>query len=472
MTLLVLDARAPRSETAAQPAASGAVTARDQVDVAVTVYNGRLALVRDVRRVALPGGASTLRFEDIAASINPAAVHVRSLTAPAGLDVLEQNYQYDLLEPQKLLQKYVGREVTLVRARQEDGSTRYEEVPATLLALNGGPVWRVGSEIVTGLPSDHYRFPAVPDDLYSAPTLIWKLENTGPREQQVELSYLTGGIGWSADYVLTVARDDKTAGLDGWVTLTNESGAAYRDATLQLVAGEINRVYDRHEMGKLMEAADAMRPAAPQFVREAFSEYHLYALGRRTSIGQKETKQINLLGAPAVPVVKRFVVNGDYSYYRAHQPGAAVKDRVEVFYRFENHAAQGLGQPLPAGVVRVYQADAKGGIHFVGEDRIDHTPANETLDLHVGNAFDVICERKQTDFRRLASDVREAAYEVRIRNHKTSSVQVEINEPIGGDWEMLQASHRWAKTAAFAARFDVSVPPDGEAVITYRVRIR
>jgi hypothetical protein len=286
------------------------------------------------------------------------------------------------------------------------------------------------------------------------------------------VSYLTGGLAWSADYVLTVGRDDKKADLNGWVTLTNASGAAYRDAKLQLVAGDINRVRPREAAAEMMDLGAARAASAPQFAREAFSEYHLYSLARRTTVGEKETKQVSLLDAPEVAIDKRFVVNGEYSYYRAQRPGAAVTDQVEVYYSFKNAAPDGLGEPLPAGIIRVYQADSGGAVHFVGEDRIQHTPKDETIDLHVGNAFDIVCERKQTDFRRLASDLWEVAFEIRIRNHKGSDVRVELNEPIGGDWEMIRASHQWTKTAAFAARFEVPVPAGGEAVVSYRVRIR
>lgn len=449
-----------------------ATTGADQREVALTIYNDNLGLVREVRRVSLPGGDLTLRFEDIAAAVNPATVHVRSLTAPPGLDVLEQNYEYDLLEPQKLLQKYVGREVTLVRARHENGSTRYDEVKATLMSLNSGPIWRIGSEIVTGLSADHYRFAELPDDLFSHPTLVWALSNRGPRQQDLEVSYLTGGLSWASDYVLTVGRDDRHAALDGWVTLTNRSGATFRNARLQLVAGDINRVAASKE--DVMEAMRA--PAGPEarpFTREAFAEYHLYSLGRRTSVRAAETKQISLLGAPSVPVAKRFVVEGQRVYYRnARHPGSAIKDVVQVYYTFRNDETSGLGQPLPAGTIRVYQTDSKGSVHFVGEDRIGHTPENETISLHVGNAFDIVAERRQTDYRRVADTVWELAFAITIRNHKTVPIQVEVNEPVAGDWDVLQASHRWSKTEAWALRFDVPVAAGGDATVSYRIRIR
>jgi hypothetical protein len=450
-----------------------AATGADQRDVALTIYNDNLGLVREVRRVSLPAGDLTLRFEDIAAAIDPATVHVRSLAAPPALEVFEQNYEYDLLEPQKLLQKYVGREVTLVRARHENGSTRYDEVKATLLSLNNGPIWRIGSEVVTGLSADHYRFPELPDNLFSRPTLVWMLSNRGPREQDIEVSYLTGGLSWASDYVLTVGRDDRRAALDGWVTLTNRSGATFRHARLQLVAGDINRVVasKEHVMDAMRAAAAA--PEARPFTREAFAEYHLYSLGRPTSVRAQETKQISLLGAPSVPVAKRFVVEGQHVYYRnARHPGSAIRDVVQVHYTFRNDEASGLGQPLPAGTVRVYQTDSKGSVHFVGEDRIGHTPENETISLHVGNAFDIVAERRQTDYRRVADTVWELAFAITIRNHKTVPIQVEVNEPVTGEWEVLEASHRWSKTEAWALRFDVPVDAGGETTVSYRVRIR
>src|SRR5687767_6766459 len=258
-----------------------ASTLDDQTELALTVYNSDLALVRDVRTLQLPRGMSDLRFMDVAATVNPATVHFRSLTQPATLGVLEQNYEYDLLEPEKLLRKYVGREVTLVRTRQDGGTTREEEVRALLLSYNNGPVWRIGKEIVTGLHADHIRFPELPGNLHSRPTLIWTLQNSGAAAHRVEASYLAGKLAWNADYVLTVGRDDKTGDLDGWVTLTNGSGTAFNNARLQLVAGDLNRV--RQQLQERRDAAEMMAKsaAAPAMAQEAFSDYHLYTLGRR-----------------------------------------------------------------------------------------------------------------------------------------------------------------------------------------------
>src|SRR5277367_3222765 len=258
-------------------------TEKDQTDLSVTVYNSNLALVRDVRQIHLQSGAFPLHFEDVAASIMPATVHFRSLTDPAKLSVIEQNYEYDLLDPQKLLQKYVGREVTLVRPETDAGSTKWVETKALLLSDNNGPVWKIGDEIVTGMSADSYRFPDLPGNLYSRPTLVWTLDNRGANAQKVEASYLTSNMSWKADYVLTVTRDEKAADLDGWVTLANNSGVAYANAKLQLVAGEIHQIVQAgmaRGMAKAMVANEAA--PAPQSAQESFSEYHLYSLERRT----------------------------------------------------------------------------------------------------------------------------------------------------------------------------------------------
>jgi len=447
-------------------------TEKDQVDLAVTVYNSNIALVRDVRQIHLPSGLFPLHFEDVAASINPATVHFRSLVDPAKLNVIEQNYEFDLLDPQKLLQKYVGKEVTLVRAEKDGGSTRWVETKAVLLANNGGPVWKIGNEIVTGMAVDSYRFPDLPENLYSRPTLVWMLENRGAESQRVEASYLTSNMNWSADYVLTVGRDERTADLDGWVTLVNNSGVTYSNAKLQLVAGELNRVEPPMAI-EAMGKAVARNAAAPQFGQEAFSEYHLYTLGRRTSIQNNESKQISLLSGSGVPVEKYLLVEGQQYWFRSPQGiGNPISQPVKVLYRFKNDEKSSLGMPLPAGTVRVYQADSKGGIQFVGEDRIDHTPKDETLKIHVGNAFDVVCERKETDYKKIASNVIELEYQITLRNHKDSAVTVEVREPIGGDWEVLNSNLKWTKLDATTLGFSIPVEKDGTATLDYRVRVK
>jgi hypothetical protein len=446
-------------------------TLDDQVDLAVTVYNSDVALVRDVRELRLARGVGELRFMDIAATVNPATVHFRSISQPSQLGVLEQNYEYDLLEPDKLLRKYVGRDVKLVRMQQQDGTTRPEEVTARLLSYNSAPVWRIGNEIITGMHADHIRFPELPQNLYARPTLIWMLDNDGVERHRVEAAYLAGKLSWAADYVLNVGRDDKAADLDGWVTLNNGSGTQFRNARLQLVAGDLNRV--RQEIGRMMDvAARAQVAAEAPIQQETFSEYHLYTLNRRTSINNNQTKQVSLLGGTGVPVRKRYLVEGQSFYYRnTYHPGAPIKDVVQVYYQFKNEEKAGLGMPMPAGTVRVYQADTRGGVQFVGEDRIGHTPKDETVNLKIGNAFDVVAERNQTDFEKIAANIYEVEFEITLRNHKTVPISVEVNEPVGGTWRMLRSSHEWTKTAAWATQFTVPVAADGTSVLNYRVRV-
>lgn len=447
-------------------------TAQDQKEMAVTVYNSNIALVRDVRRVRLPEGTIDLRYMDIAAQVNPATVHIASVTAPKELNVLEQNYEYDLLSPQKLLQKYVGKELTLIRVVQENNSTHEVPVRAILLADNDGPVWKVGNEIVTGMGTDRYEFPDLPENLYSKPTLIWLLDNRYAGEQTVEASYLTNQANWNADYVLTVHTDQKAADLNGWVTVVNQSGTSFHNAQLQLVAGELNRVQPPRPRLQFNMMAKAEAAAPPQFEQEALSEYHLYTLQRPTSIRENESKQISLLAAAGAAIEKVFEVDGQTWYYQNPQsPGQPNKEPVKVLIKFKNAEANSLGMPLPAGTVRVYQADSKGRLQFIGEDRIDHTPKDETVSLHIGNAFDVVAERKQTDYQRLGAHTVEVEYEISLRNHKPDPITVFVNEPIGGDWTILNSNFHYEKTAAFAARFTVPVAANSEAVLKYRVRI-
>ncbi len=430
------------------------------------MYNSDLALVRDVRDVTIPAGTFQLKFMDIAASVNPATVHFRSLTSPAALSVLEQNYEYDLLNPQKLLSKYVGRDLLV-----NWGPT---QVKATLLSDNGGPVWRINNQIVTGFTPSPMSFPELPKNLYDRPTLLWTLENHGPAKQKIETSYLATKLSWSADYVLTVNRDENAADLGGWVTLVNNSGTSFENARLQLVAGEVNRV--RPGVAGAAQALVTVTTESPRlekdFEQENFNEYHLYSLSRPTSVLNAETKQVSLLDASAVPVTKIYEVNGQNYYYRQDlRPGAPVKDPVQVYYKFQNAEKSNLGMPLPAGTIRIYQSDSHGNVQFAGEDNISHTPKDEELNLHVGDAFDVVAERKQTDFKSLGGNTYEMEYEITLRNHKDTPIAVQVNEPIGGDWEIQSSSFPYQKTAAFAAQFAVPVAANTNAVLRYRVRV-
>ena len=450
-------------------------TARDRQSVNITVYNSNLGLVRETRRLTLPSGRIALRFADVTALIRPETVHLASLTAPSSLQILEQNYQYDLLNPAKLLDKFVGREITLVLRRYQNNTESFEPVQATLLSNNGGQVWRINGQIVINPTNiSEMRFPDLPKNLVATPTLVWDVENTGTAAQTIEASYLTSGLSWRADYVLLVNADDTKGDLQGWVTLTNSSGATFEDARLQLVAGDVNRVseYEQRPVDALRAAA--MTKSEAQFQEQGFFEYHLYTLQRPATIRNSETKQVSLLEAAGFDVKKEFVLNGQRYYYTGYNnPGQAIKEKVGVYMQFRNSQQNKLGMPLPAGTIRLYKKDDKGNQQFIGEDKIDHTPKDEDVRVKVGDAFDIVAERKQTDFKVLASGhLYEYAYEIKIRNHKDGPVTVVVNEPIGGDWEMVTSTFEAKKTAAFAAQFNVPVAKDGEATLSYRVRVR
>jgi hypothetical protein len=453
-------------------------TAGDRRSVNITIYNSNIGLVRETRSLSLPNGRIALSFADVSAQIRPETVHLRSLTEVNALSILEQNYQYDLLNPGKLLDKYVGREITLVLRRYQNNTEILEPVRAVLLSNNQGQVWKLNNQIVIN-PTNiaEMRFPDVPKNLVATPTLVWDVENTRVGQQTVEASYLTGGMNWKADYVLVINSDDTLGDLQGWVTLQNRSGIGFENVRLQLVAGDVNRVKDEDSEREGRRAMDEMlarnEAAKQQFQEQAFFEYHLYTLGRPTSIREQETKQVSLLEAAGFDVSKEYVINGQSYYYRSYNnPGAAIKEKVGVYMQFRNSERNRLGMPLPAGTVRLYKQDAGGNQQFIGEDRIDHTPKDEDVRVKVGDAFDIVAERKQTDYKVISSNVYEYAYEIKIRNHKQGPITVIVNEPIGGDWEMVSSSYKAEKTAAFAAQFKVPVEKDGEAKLTYRVRVK
>ncbi len=450
-------------------------TLDDQQEVAVTIYNEDLALVRDQRQVTLPAGSVDLALREVSAGIRPETALLRSLTQAGGLTILEQNFDFDLLTPRKLLEKYVGRDVQLVRSHPETGEDRFET--ARVLAANDGVVLQIGDRIETGVPG-RLVFPDVPNNLRDRPTLVVSLENAKGGSQTTELSYLTGGLGWRADYVAELNPEDTALDLSGWVTLTNRSGATYRNALLQLVAGDVNRVREEMRFRADVVMASAMvKEGAPQMSEESLFEYHLYTLPRPTTIRDNQTKQVALLNASGVTVSKEFRLQGSPYYYQGRQADLGQKLKVGVFVEFDNRKQDNLGLPLPKGVVRVYKQDQQGRPQFVGEDRIDHTPENETVRLKLGDAFDVTADRKQTDFRKLGGDSRynyrfESAYEIRLKNAKDEEVTVTVAEPVPGDWEMQQESHKHVKAAADMALWQIKVPAKGESLLSYRVEVK
>jgi hypothetical protein len=329
-----------------------------------------------------------------------------------------------LLNPQKLLDKYVGKEIKLYY--KNFYTEREEIIKATLLSNDGGPIFKIGDEITFGHPG-RIIFPGVPESLISKPTLVWLIENNLQSVQKVEASYLTNGINWRADYVLTLNDKDDRTDLSGWVTIDNKSGTTYREAKLKLVAGDIHRVKEEHEYReKMLRTAEAAVKAVPQFKEEEFFEYHIYTLQRASTIKDNQTKQINLVTAGDIPVKKELVFQGAKYYYYSQFGETISKQKVGVFVEIENKKENNLGIPLPKGVVRVYKYDSEGSLQFVGEDLIDHTPRDEKIRIKLGDAFDVVGSRKQTGWNKLAYDTYEAAFEISLRNHKKEDVIVKV----------------------------------------------
>lgn len=443
-------------------------TAADRESVTLTVYNQNFGLVREVRSLELGRGILGLEFGDVASSIQPETVHIRSLAGDGRLSVLEQNYQYDLLNPQKLLEKYVGRTVKVhVWDKEEE---REEVLEAEVLSVNGGPILRIGNEITYNLPG-RLSFPEVPEDLIASPSLVWLLDSRADR-QRVEASYLTGGLNWKADYVMVLDESDEAAGVTGWVSLTNQSGASYEDATLKLVAGDVQRVSDGAAGPSALQMRAMAEADATGFSEQAFFEYHLYTLGRPTTIKQNEKKQVTLLESPNFGVDKRLIFRGAAHYYRGSYGQVVSNQKVGVYLDFDNAEANGLGMPLPAGVVRVYKRDATGAQQFIGEDRIDHTPRDETVRIKMGEAFDVVGDRRQMDYDALGRCVSESSWTINLRNHKGEDSVIEVMEPVGGDWDIVSSTQRAERLDAHTFKFDVQVPARGEKEITYRVRVR
>ena len=453
---------------AAQVAAAAPVpiTRDSQKDVMITIYNGNLGLVRDAREIRLPAGVTDVQWKDVAAAIDPTTVHLKSLTDPAALRILEQNYEYDLVSSAKLLEKYVGRKVRLYGG---DGTF----VEGTLLSTNG-PVFDINGQIHLG---HHGRIvlPALPENLVSQPTLVWLLRNQLDRMQRVEASYLTNGITWRADYVLVLNPGDTKSDLTGWVTVDNKSGATYANAALKLVAGDVNRAADLRRDQRAMElGAKAASPAAARqdFASEGLFEYHLYTLDGRTTIKDNQTKQLTLMSAAEVPVKKHLIYYGAQDYYRNSYGMPVSNQKVGAYLEIRNSKENRLGLPLPKGKVRVYKADTGGSQQFVGEDWIDHTAKDEKVKIKLGNAFDVVAERTQKDWRKIAGNLYEVEWEISLRNHKTEAQTITVIEPVPGDWQVLTSTHAWDKVEAHTLKFEVPVPKESSAKITYRVRLK
>ena len=451
-------------------------TLADQQEVAVTIYNENLALVKDQRKLLLIPGATSLAFRDVSARMRPETALLRSTSAPGSVSVLEQNFDFDLLTPQKLLEKYVGRDVSIIRTNVATGQETTEQ--AKVLSANSGVVLKIGNRIETGIPG-RIVYNDVPANLRDRPTLVMALDNSGAQQQNLELSYLTGGLAWKADYVVELNSTEDKLDISGWVTLTNTSGATYRNAKLQLVAGDVNQVAPQMlaRGGVMTMAAAPMAREKRDMVEESLFEYHLYTLTRPTTIAENQTKQVSLLSASGVPVRKELLLKGDGYYYESSHGELGQKLKVGVFVEFDNKEASQLGMPLPKGIIRVYKKDKAGNAQFIGEDRVDHTPKNETVRLKLGDAFDVTADKKQTDFKKLSgtgkyNSVFESAYEVVLKNAKKEPVVVTVQEPMPGDWQVLSSSQPHTKGSSNTAVWKITVPAEGNTKLVYRSLVK
>lgn len=440
--------------------------AAQRQSMAITVYNDDLALVKEQRSIKLPAGPLWLSLREVSGKMRPETALLRA-TSGAPITLIEQNFDFDLLTPAKLLEKYVGREVTVLRSHPGTGADTAER--ATVLATNNGTVLRFGDRIETGAPG-RIVFDSVPPNLRDRPTLSVLLEAAGG-EQTLELSYLTGGLSWKSDYVANLSADGKSMSLSGWVTLSNQSGSAYTDATLQLVAGTVNRVRPPMPVMAYMAAPAPRAKPAAEVAEESLMDYHLYRFERPTSLAENQTKQLALLSASDIAVRREYLLTGQEYYYRDRFGDLGQKLKPAVFISFDNKGGQ-LGKPLPAGVVRVYAKDSQGAAQFVGEDRIGHTAKNETVRLKLGEAFDITAERRQTGYRKLADNLAESAYRVELRNAKDEPVTVRVQETLPGDWEIVQESIKGNKESARANVWQVAVPAGGKTVLEYSARVK
>ncbi len=448
----------------------------DQKTVAVTIYNENLALIKDQRTITLDSGINLLAFRGVSAKMRPETSLLRNLKNENNFNILEQNFDFDLLTPQKLLEKYVGKKVKVATMNPVTGEELIEE--ATVLSTNQGVVVKIGERIEMN-PRGRYIFDKVPENLRDQPTLVLQLNSQSSKPQDVELSYLSSGLSWKADYVAELNANDNKLDLMGWVTLNNTSGTSYNNAKLQLVAGDVNVVKRDFKQRLDNRPMAAMKSAVAEdsMSEESLFEYHLYSLNRPTTLSNNQTKQVALLTAAQVPVNKEFLLQGNEYYYQSSYGNISQKMKIGVYVEFKNKEKSGLGMPLPKGVVRVYKKDKAGNAQFIGEDNIDHTPKNEKVRLKLGDSFDITADKKQSNFEKRNAYGKynhafESAYEIKLKNAKSEAVTVVVREPVPGDWKMLEQSHPFKKVAAGTAEWHIEVPAESSTTLNYNVLVR
>jgi len=452
--------------------------------VSLTIYNDNFALVKDRRLLeeTLKKGIKLVRFRDVAATIDAASVHFRSLTDP-GATVDEQNFEFDLVSAEKLLEKYIDKRLTVHTAdgRLYEGTLLSFDARQLVLAQDRqkGPIFMVER----GENIKRIQFSELPGGLLTRPSLVWELRTEKDGKHLVELSYIANAIRWRADYNLALAADEKSLEVSGWVTIENNTGTAFADAAVKLVAGEPRADPGQIPWGFGPQYFKQMTRLAPTGQKGAdpsqvFGEYRMYKLPEATTVGNNQIKQVELMTASKVPMEKSYLYDGAKLQWYRHGAywdqayGREENKKVNVMIEFENRADRHLGIALPKGKCRVYKADRDKSLEFIGEDTIEHTARDEKVTLYIGDAFDIVGERKQTDFAKVADRVYEEAFEIKVRNHKETPVTVKVLEKLYrfAGWTVLEKNRDFEKIDSRTIIFPVQVPKDGEATVTYRVR--
>ena len=442
--------------------------------VGLTIYNDNFAVVREARNMKFEKGQNTVRFTDVASAIDPTSVKFTCLSSPGAVSVLEQNYEYDLVNTDSLLKRYIDKQVVV--AIRGGGSDARKFVEGTLLAGVGGDLIvksnaSTGLEVIERASVEGISLKEMPDDLVTRPTLVWLTDAKKAGEQLCEVTYTTGAIGWKADYTAILNADDTALGFSGWVTIDNTSGAGYKDATLKLIAGDVRRIQPPEETGVLYErdmVAKAV-PATPAFEEKSFMEYHMYTLGRKSTINNNQVKQIEFIEPAEGAKAKKIYVYERSDYWNPR--GGDQSKKVMVKIEFENKKENKLGIALPKGKVRVFKKDpADNSLQFVGEDEIDHTPTDEKLSLYIGDAFDIVAEHTLVDSKEQLGKHRES-HKIELRNRKNEEVTVLVDEKFARwvYWEVEKSTQEYEKKDAYTARFPVKVGANASVTLEYTV---
>lgn len=431
-----------------------------QVGLNVTIYNENRALIKDERRVNLVAGLNELAFQGVSANMMPQT----ALLNGKGISTREQNFNFDLLSKESLLKKSVGQKVTTEYIDPATG--KVSRNTAELLSYNGKPVLKIGDKIETDFPG-RIVFNSVPANLRAEPTLSIMTVADAAGTETVTLNYLTTGLSWKADYVAQLNANETKMNLNGFVTLTNHSGADYQQALLQLVAGDVNTVREYEARPHMMMAkAVVIRENKADMEAEALTDYYIYTVPHKTDLLSNQTKQVALLSAVDIGVKKTYELAYPFSVYNVEMKSA----KPDIYVTFENEIKNQLGKPLPKGTIRLYKEDAKGNMQFVGEDRINHTADKETVRLHLGTSFNLSVDMKRTALKKLSERLQIGTYEVTFKNGSDAAADVQLVLDFPDNFKLMEESQKSERTTSNTLKWIVSVPAKGEATLTYKVQ--